>query len=90
MNEEVADSPWGHYPIPMSTVVQKPRAKTGRPPKPAGESLHPYGLHLSADKKAKLLVVKAALGVSARDFVEGEIEKSYRRMLKAGRVKPID
>lgn len=49
----------------------------GRPRNPAGEQLVSYGLHLSPDKKAKLIEVKDYVGLSVREWIEEQVERAW-------------
>ncbi len=52
----------------------------GRPRTPETERLVAYGLHITPDKKKKLVEVKDFEGVSIREWIETQIERAWVSM----------
>jgi len=69
------------------TSTKKATPPRGRPHKDPDKKLIAYGLHLSPDKKAKMLVNKEQRGGSVRDYLEENIERDYQRAVKAGKIE---
>ncbi len=62
---------------PKKVTRSKHGARMGRPPNPEGERLVAYGLHISPDKKGKLVEVKDFHGLSIREWIEEQIERAW-------------